>query len=207
MTQPWDYDILVKILVVGDSSVGKSCLLLRYADNTFSNTHMATIGVDFKLKTEVINNKKTKIQIWDTAGQERFRTITGSYYRGAHGIILVFDVTNEESFKNIPRWLDEIKSHASDTVSICLIGNKCDLKNQRAVTVAQAEELAKELDIPYLETSAKDAINVDKAFQTIINSVIQKQSYLQSNESNDKRTFRPPVLKPTHTEKQTGCCG
>eukprot|EP01080_Neovahlkampfia_damariscottae_P011667 gene11667-4903_t len=179
-SQPWDYDILCKILVVGDSGVGKSCLLTRYSDDTFSNTHMATIGVDFKLKSQVYDNRKIKVQIWDTAGQERFRTITSSYYRGAHGILIVFDVTNDESFKDIPSWVDEIRNHASPNVQLVLVGNKADKTNKRVVSQEQAKQYAEEQKMPYVETSAREAYQVDTAFTTVIDCVVQSRNYLEN---------------------------
>mmetsp|Transcript_18964 Transcript_18964/g.21787 ORF Transcript_18964/g.21787 Transcript_18964/m.21787 type:complete len:123 (-) Transcript_18964:275-643(-) len=119
-----DYDYLFKILLIGNSGVGKSSLLLRFADDTFTDNFMPTIGVDFKIRTLEVDGKTIKLQIWDTAGQERFKTITSSYYKGAHGIIVVYDITDKESFKNIDTWMNEVEKHASDNVSRILCGNK-----------------------------------------------------------------------------------
>ncbi|XP_072456395.1 ras-related protein Rab-35 isoform X2 [Notamacropus eugenii] len=113
-----DYDHLFKLLIIGDSGVGKSSLLLRFADNTFSGSYITTIGVDFKIRTVEINGEKVKLQIWDTAGQERFRTITSTYYRGTHGVIVVYDVTSAESFVNVKRWLHEINQNCDDVCRI-----------------------------------------------------------------------------------------
>merc|ERR1712205_299380 len=137
-----EYDYLFKLLLIGDSGVGKSCLLLRFADDTYTESYISTIGVDFKIRTIELDGKTIKLQIRDTAGQERFRTITSSYYRGAHGIIVVFDVTDQESFNNVKQWLQEIDRYACANVKKLLVNNKCDLASKRAVPTEQAAEFA-----------------------------------------------------------------
>ncbi|XP_041918756.1 ras-related protein ORAB-1 [Alosa pseudoharengus] len=169
-----EYDYLFKLLLIGDSGVGKSCLLLRFADDTYTESYISTIGVDFKIRTIEMDGKTVKLQIWDTAGQERFRTITSSYYRGAHGIIIVYDVTDQESFNNVKQWLEEIDRYACENVSKLLVGNKCDLVSRKVVDFSSAKEFATSLKIQILETSAKNASNVEKAFLTMA-SEIQKR--------------------------------
>merc|ERR1712100_792056 len=137
-----EYDYLFKLLLIGDSGVGKSCLLLRFADDTYTDSYISTIGVDFKIRTIELDGKTIKLQIWDTAGQERFRTITSSYYRGAHGIIVVFDVTDQESFENVKHWLQEIDKYANEGVMKLLVGNKSDLQSKKVVSYDEAKELA-----------------------------------------------------------------
>eukprot|EP01084_Bolivina_argentea_P130164 229804_1 len=159
-----EYDYLFKILLIGDSGVGKSCLLLRFADDTYTESYISTIGVDFKIKTIELDGKIIKLQIWDTAGQERFRTITSSYYRGAHGIIVCYDTTDMESFNNVKIWLKEIDKYASEEVSKLLVGNKCDLVMKKTVATNFAKDFASTLGIPFLETSAKNSQNVEQAF-------------------------------------------
>eukprot|EP01104_Vermistella_antarctica_P007149 TRINITY_DN178_c0_g1_i4.p1 TRINITY_DN178_c0_g1~~TRINITY_DN178_c0_g1_i4.p1 ORF type:complete len:203 (+),score=56.41 TRINITY_DN178_c0_g1_i4:76-684(+) len=169
-----DYDYLFKLLIIGDSGVGKSCLLLRFSDDIFTDSFISTIGVDFKIRTIEIDGVKVKLQIWDTAGQERFRTITSSYYRGAHGIIVVYDVTDQKSFNNITKWLKEIDTFAGPHVQKLLVGNKCDLEDERTITVDAGNELAVKLGVPFVETSAKDSINVEQAFRTMAEDIKNK---------------------------------
>jgi Ras-related protein Rab-1A len=159
-----EYDFLFKLLLIGDSGVGKSCLLLRFADDTYTESYISTIGVDFKIRTIDLDGKTIKLQIWDTAGQERFRTITSSYYRGAHGIIVVYDTTDLESYNNVKQWLHEIDRYANDNVNKLLVGNKSDLTSKRAIEYSLAVEHAESLGISFIETSAKNATNVEKAF-------------------------------------------
>ena len=147
--------------------MGKSCLLLRFADDTYTESYISTIGVDFKIRTIELDGKTIKLQIWDTAGQERFRTITSSYYRGAHGIIVVYDVTDQESFNNVKQWLHEIDRYACENVNKLLVGNKSDLTSKRVVSFDAAKEFADNLGIEFLETSAKNATNVEQAFMTM----------------------------------------
>merc|ERR1711920_607246 len=144
-----EYDYLFKLLLIGDSGVGKSCLLLRFADDTYTESYISTIGVDFKIRTLELDGKTCKLQIWDTAGQERFRTITSSYYRGAHGIIIVYDVTDKESFNNVKHWMQEIDKYAADGVNKLLIGNKCDL-SKKVVSFDEAKELADSLSVNFM---------------------------------------------------------
>eukprot|EP00753_Platysulcus_tardus_P002838 PLAT11949.1.p1 GENE.PLAT11949.1~~PLAT11949.1.p1 ORF type:complete len:206 (+),score=98.11 PLAT11949.1:846-1463(+) len=166
-----EYDYLFKLLLIGDSGVGKSCLLLRFADDTYTESYISTIGVDFKIRTIELDGKTIKLQIWDTAGQERFRTITSSYYRGAHGIIVVYDVTDLESFNNVKQWLHEIDRYACEGVNKLLVGNKADLVEKKDVSTEAAEEFASSLSIPFLETSAKTATNVEKAFMKMAGEI------------------------------------
>ncbi|KAG5438117.1 hypothetical protein PCANB_002968 [Pneumocystis canis] len=162
--QSRNYDYLIKLLLIGDSGVGKSCLLLRFSEDSFTPSFITTIGIDFKIRTIELDGKRIKLQIWDTAGQERFRTITTAYYRGAMGILLVYDVTDEKSFINVRSWFSNIQQYASEGVKKILIGNKCDWEERRAVSYNQGQCLANEFNMPFLETSAKSNINVDDAF-------------------------------------------
>lgn len=168
------YDLQIKLLMIGDSSVGKTCLLLRYANDSFSSMFITTIGIDFKIKNIVLDNKRIKLQIWDTAGQERFRTITTSYFRGAQGIFIVYDVTERESFKNISNWLSNIEMYSDFSVDKILIGNKCDIKDRREVSYEEGKSLADKHGILFFETSAKENTNVSEAFTCISLNVIKR---------------------------------
>lgn len=200
-----EYDHLFKLLIIGDSGVGKSSLLIRFSDNTFSGSYITTIGVDFKIRTVVINGERVKLQIWDTAGQERFRTITNTYYRGTHGVIVVYDVTNGESFANVKRWLQEIESNC-DVVNKVLVGNKNDDPGRKVVITEDAQRFANQMDIRLFETSAKDNINVEEMFLAITEQVLrhkkQTQKQVQSDQNNDTVHLR----KGANIKKKNKCC-
>nr|XP_020447288.1 ras-related protein Rab-8A-like [Monopterus albus] len=165
------YDYLFKLLLIGDSGVGKTCVLFRFSEDAFNSTFISTIGIDFKIRTIELDGKKIKLQIWDTAGQERFRTITTAYYRGAMGIMLVYDITNEKSFDNIKNWIRNIEEHASSDVEKMVLGNKCDINEKRQVSKERGEKLALEYGIKFMETSAKANINVENAFLTLARDI------------------------------------
>merc|ERR1711939_824918 len=176
MSEKKSYDMLIKLLLIGDSGVGKSCLLCRYADDVFNSNFIATIGIDFKVRTIELDGKKIKLQIWDTAGQERFRTITQAYYRGAMGILLVYDVTDDKSFNNVRTWHSNVEQHASEGVNKILIGNKCDWTDKKVITEQQGQELADELGLRFLETSAKTNINVEEGFFALARDIIARSA-------------------------------
>jgi len=198
-----EYDYLFKLLLIGDSGVGKSCLLLRFADDTYTESYISTIGVDFKIRTVELDGKTIKLQIWDTAGQERFRTITSSYYRGAHGIIIVYDITDVESFNNVRQWLFEIDRFASEHVNKLLVGNKSDLVNKRVVTKETATEFAEGLGIPFLETSAKNSTNVEEAFLTM---AAQIKSRMASVNVAPQRKENITMNSREVSSGKSGCC-
>jgi len=197
MAQDSDYDFLFKILIVGESGVGKSCLLLRFSDDTFTESFISTIGVDFKIKRVTMNDKNgnpknLKLQIWDTAGQDRFRTITTSYYRGAHGIILTYDVTDPNSFLKIRSWLEEIKEHAPSHTVVMLIGNKADKTEKRAVDQKEAQALADKLGLKYNETSAKTGTGVTEVFTNLTEEILRV-----CIETGTGRPTQKPLPEPT----------
>jgi len=200
-----EYDYLFKLLLIGDSGVGKSCLLLRFADDTYTESYISTIGVDFKIRTIELDGKTIKLQIWDTAGQERFRTITSSYYRGAHGIIVVYDVTDNESFNNVKQWLHEIDRYACENVNKLLVGNKSDLTAKRVVSTEQGKEFADSLGIEFLETSAKTSTNVEQAFLTMA-SQIKARMKTQPTAAGASAGKGGVSLRSQAVKTNNGCC-
>jgi len=186
--------------------VGKSCLLLRFSDDSFTTSFITTIGIDFKIKKLALDGKCCKLQIWDTAGQERFRTITNAYYRGAMGILLVYDVTDEGSFANIRNWMRNIEQNASDSVNKVLVGNKSDMpEGKRAVTFAQGKALAEEFGISFFETSAKTGDAVEDVFASIARDVkgrLDKEAQ-GGKGAPDTTTIRPSKQK---AKGKGGCC-
>ncbi|KAM3172757.1 Ras-related protein Rab-11A [Hymenolepis weldensis] len=162
------YDYLFKIVLIGDSGVGKSNLLSRYTRNQFNLESKTTIGVEFATRSVKIGDKVIKIQIWDTAGQERYRAITSAYYRGAVGALLVYDIAKYTTFENVNVWLKELKNNADRNIVTILVGNKCDLRHLRTVSTQEAKQFAEDTCLHFIETSALDSTNVDRAFSTLL---------------------------------------
>jgi small GTP-binding protein len=189
-------------MLIGDTCVGKTCLLVRFKDNTFlSGSFISTVGIDFRNKVVEVDGTKVKLQIWDTAGQERFRSITRAYYRDAEALLLLYDVTNKSSFENIRAWLAEISEYAHEGVIVMLLGNKADLTAERVVSTEEGERLAKDNDIAFMETSARTGLNVDLAFMAIAKSLKARKV----NSSTSDATFS--VTEYVEREKQrAGCC-
>ena len=195
-----DYDYLFKILLLGDSDVGKSSLILRYTDETFNSKLVNSIGVDFKMKKREIDGKIIKVQIWDTAGHERFRTITYGYYRGANAIIIVFDLSDKKSFISITEWLKQIEKHANENVFKFLVGNKSDLVDKRQITYEEAKQYADEHDLPYIETSAKEGININELFDSSIKTFLSNSKSYRG-EKNIKLNSQS-----TNSSEKNACC-
>lgn len=195
------YDQNIKLLLIGDSGVGKTCLMLRYAQGTFSETFITTVGIDYKYKFIEIDGKKVRLEIWDTAGQERFKAITRSYLRGAQGILCVYDVTDPASFDHVSNWMLQIKQYADLKVEKVLIGNKCDLTSRRAVTEEDGRQLAERSDrIPFFECSAKQETNVKEAFETLASKVL---SNLAVQTPDQSRSVIPSAKPPP---EKRNCC-
>ena len=182
LTKNKDYDYIFKLVLIGDTCVGKSCILVRFSDDIFDDNYVTTIGVDFRFKTMVVKNKVVKIQIWDTAGQERYRSITTAYYRGAAAIIICCDCTNKESFNNIKNWVEEIGKYTDkDAVDKMVFMNKCDLTEDRCIKKEDIDKFEKENGIKVLEVSAKTGEGIDKGFEYIIEKLIDKNDNKNSN--------------------------
>jgi len=200
------YDYLIKLLLIGDSGVGKSCLLLRFCEDSFTPSFITTIGIDFKIRTVEIDGKKIKLQIWDTAGQERFRTITTAYYRGAMGILLVYDVTDEKSFMSIRNWIANVDQFAQESVNRILIGNKCDMTTKKVIDYAAGKTLADEFGIRFLETSAKNSTNVDEAFISLARDIKKRAIDTATVAPKPQASSNVTVTDEPPPEHSKGCC-
>jgi small GTP-binding protein len=165
------YDMIFKIVLIGDTSVGKTNILSKYLSNEFDPDSKATVGVEFGTRDFQIENNKVKVQIWDTAGQERYRSITNAYYKGAKGSLLVYDITNPKTFENLDKWLSDLKANAEEKISVVLIGNKSDLEEERQISIEQGKEKAAFFKLAFMETSALNGNNIEKAFNELITDV------------------------------------
>jgi Ras-related protein Rab-1A len=193
-------DIDFKVLLLGDSNVGKTCLLLRYIDDTFTENHMMTIGVDYKIK--IINTPDQEIirlKIWDTAGQDRFKCITKNYYQGSDGILLLYDTTSMASFTNIKKWISQIKDHVKNDVCITLVGNKVDLVSERQVSTEMGNKLANDYNINFYETSSKKNLFINEAFENLWKNILHKKQTNQKEENSK-------VVKLRKRDKLKKCC-
>ncbi|AMD22442.1 HGR103Wp [Eremothecium sinecaudum] len=210
----YDYDYLFKIVLIGDSGVGKSNLLSRFSSNEFNVNSKSTIGVEFATRTIEVEGKSVKAQIWDTAGQERYRAITSAYYRGAVGALIVYDISKSSSYENCNRWLTELRENADENVAVALIGNKSDLSHLRAVPTDEAKTYAQENQMLFSETSAMNAENVDQAFTELVVAIYQMISKNQvdlNDESGLGTVPRGATISLTTApnekkKKSSNCC-
>ncbi|KAJ2766717.1 Rab GTPase ypt31 [Coemansia nantahalensis] len=207
-----EYDYLFKIVLIGDSGVGKSNLLSRFTRNEFNLESKSTIGVEFATRSIQVDSKTIKAQIWDTAGQERYRAITSAYYRGAVGALLVYDIAKHPTYENVTRWLTELRDHADSNIVIMLVGNKSDLRHLRAVPTDEAKQFAAENGLFFIETSALDSSNVEQSFQQILTEIYRIVSNKAIESSQDNAHLgsgAQPIHVPAVTDydKMTsGCC-
>ncbi|KAJ6403711.1 hypothetical protein OIU84_012004 [Salix udensis] len=204
-------EYLFKIVVIGDSAVGKSNLLSRFARNEFDSNSKATIGVEFQTQVVEIDGKEIKAQIWDTAGQERFRAVTSAYYRGAVGALIVYDITRRSSFDSVKRWLDELGTHCDTAIARMLVGNKSDLDNIREVSRDEGKSLAEEESLFFMETSALDSTNVEAAFEVVIREIYNNMSRKILNSDSYKAELtvnRVSLVNGDNSSKKYGysCC-
>lgn len=198
------YDVLYRLVLIGDSGVGKTAILLRYSDNVYNSSFISTIGIDFRIKTIELQGKRIKLQIWDTAGQEQFHSVASSYYRNAHGIMLIYDITNAQSFIHVTKWVNNISKNSPSSIKQLLIGNKCDTdESKRVIEKDRGSILAQELDMPFLETSAKMDVNIDAAFELITKLIMDgdlervRKDSIELRRSNDSSDS---------VKKKTKCC-
>ncbi|CAF0793055.1 unnamed protein product [Adineta ricciae] len=216
MAREDEYDYLFKVVLIGDSGVGKSNLLSRFTRNEFNLESKSTIGVEFATRSIQVDKKTIKAQIWDTAGQERYRAITSAYYRGAVGALLVYDISKHGTYENVERWLKELRDHADTNIIISLVGNKSDLRHLRSVPSEEAKAFAEKNGISFIETSALDSTNVEQAFHTILTEIYHIVSQRQIPDPNGSQgnsgSHSAPVplrLPPSDTDfksKQNGSC-
>ena len=205
-----NYDMIFKIVLIGDSSVGKTNILSKYISDEYDPDTQATIGVELSTKNYTFDNNEVKVQIWDTAGQEKYRSITSSYYKGAHGCLLVYDITRKATFENIDKWLAEIKLSSNNEINMILIGNKCDLEDKREVSIEEAQNKAKLLNMAFMETSALNGTNVEKAFNELVNNVYQNNKQIFHQDVNiriDDKDKGVEISQENNTEKKSedGC--
>ncbi|XP_052780941.1 ras-related protein Rab-43-like [Mya arenaria] len=199
------FDYLFKIVLIGDADVGKTCIVQRFKSGTYVEKHASTIGVDFTMKTLQIEGKLVKLQIWDTAGQERFRTITQSYYRSANGVIMAYDITKKTSFDSLPRWLDDVKRYAGQSIVQILIGNKRDQESMRDVNYSEANSFCQHHNmIAHLETSAKENVNVDETFMKLAKELMRRYGGNVSLDKGDSE--RVKLDSKAVGGGWTGCC-
>ena len=194
-------DCVYKVLLLGDTTVGKTCFLMKYTDKTFQEGHISTIGLDYRLKSMVSKSgKNIKLQIWDTAGQDRFRAITKNYYKGANGIILIYDVTSQKTFDNVKNWVTQIREEASPNVVVYLCGNKIDKEEFRVIKKEDGVKLAEEFGFPFYETSAKAGINIIETFEELVEKIDSVYSKLEMNINKTKKN------KLYKGKSKSACC-
>ena len=202
-----NYDKTCKILIIGDSRVGKTCLIQRYANGIFKEDYITTVGLDFHTKQEMINNLTVSIKLWDTAGQERFKALTPSFFRNAEGVVLAYDVTNSESFDNLKFWINSIKTNLFEKnifIPIIIIGNKIDLEDMRDISKDIANKFAKENNFKYFETSAKTGEGVDEAFRDLVNQILANSD--KNEEASKERKSVKIEDNQVDKKKKKGCC-
>ncbi|XP_027267388.1 LOW QUALITY PROTEIN: ras-related protein Rab-3D [Cricetulus griseus] len=200
-----NFDYMFKLLLIGNSSVGKTSFLFRYADDSFTPAFVSTVGIDFKVKTVYRHDKRIKLQIWDTAGQERYRTITTAYYRGAMGFLLMYDIANQESFTAVQDWATQIKTYSWDNAQVILVGNKCDLEDERLVPAEDGQRLADDLGFEFFEASAKENINVKQVFERLVDTICEKMTESLEPSSSVGSNGKGPALGDTPPPQPSSC--
>ena len=213
MLEDENYDLIFKIVLIGDSGVGKTNILSRYINNEFSLATQSTVGVEFGSKIIKKNGKVIKLQIWDTAGQERYKSITSAYYKGSRGAFVVYDITRKSTYDNIDKWIGELKTNGSEDVLIMLVGNKSDLEEKREVITEEVEKKAQEQKLAFCETSALNGKNVEYAFENLINEILKKVEKEKINEAKQLSESKAITLETADrklnekdSKKKKKCC-
>ena len=205
---PDEYDYLFKLIIVGDTNVGKTNIMSKYTKDQFNITSKSTIGVEFGTKILEIDNKKVKAQIWDTAGQERYKSITSAYYKGAKGAFIVYDITNKSTFESVDKWIKDLNSYGDKNLTMLLIGNKSDLEDKRIINKEEGEEKAKSFELGFIETSAYNGDNIDQAFDIMLKEVLKR--YIVENDVNNDEfeggTGNNIELVKKNETKKKKCC-
>ena len=203
-----NYDDKCQLLIIGNSIVGKTSILTKYTTKTYNENYLATVGLDFFTKDEIIDDKTIRIKIWDTAGQERYKAITSAYYKGAKGAFIVYDITRKNTFETVNKWVSDITAAADKKITLILIGNKNDLEDQRQVTKEVGEEKAKELGLAFMETSACSGENLDKAFQMMINEIYKKyqEDVVGETQESTVQQGKDITLDKTKGKQKKKCC-
>ena len=196
------YDSKLKLMIIGETKVGKTALITRYTKNTFTGTYLTTIGIDFQVKYVPFEDKRVRLQIWDTAGQERFRNIAKSYFHSSDGFIIVYDIASKDSFEKLNFWIEQIKLNAPENTICILVGNKSDLGTERQIKKEQGEKLSEQIGMKFFEVSAKDGTNVEEAFQVLVNEIM---NFAKKNGTVNKRSSQVLSSKKTVKEKKN-CC-
>ena len=196
----------LKLIVIGDSGVGKTNIIKRYISNTFTIDTKSTVGVEFFTKTFKINEDILKLEIWDTAGQERYKAITSAYYRGSRGALIVYDITRIDTYNNVEKYITDIKEKVEGSLKLLLIGNKSDLKEERKIEVETALHKARQLNVPLMETSAYDSTNIKKAFETILKEMYRDFKNEKGNYKKEKTNKSEGVNLEVEKQKENGCC-
>ena len=203
------YDLIIKLVLIGDSGVGKTNILSRYISNEFSLASQPTVGVEFGSKIIKKQDKSIKLQIWDTAGQERYKSITNAYYKGSKGAFVVYDISRKSTFENVDKWIDELKENATEDVHIMLVGNKTDLEDKREVQTEEVAKKAEQYKVAFCETSALKGKNIEKAFDTLVEEITKiavSQKLVEIKRESDSNTVSLNTQEETKTEKESKCC-
>ena len=196
------YDKKIKIMIVGETLVGKTSLIRRYTKNKFGRDYLATIGIDFQYKFLDINNKKIKVELWDTAGQERFKSIAKNYFQSSDGLLIVYDITDKKTFEKLDDWFEQIKENAPENSKLVLVGNKSDLGGKREIPIEEGQKFSEKNKVKFFETSAKDGTNVNSVFEMLTNDIINDEGGFATRNKRSSQVLK----KKNMTAEKKSCC-